>query len=147
MPALPSLSEAASLGLHSMAILAANPDEPQTNKGMADLLGASGAHLSKVLQRLSKAGYVRAIRGPRGGFFLARPAEEITLLEIYEAIDGPLIPSTCLFGEPVCRGDKCVLGGMLHALNEQMHDYLSSTSVSQLAPLFGEKQKLRRKRK
>ncbi|HDS85378.1 MAG TPA: Rrf2 family transcriptional regulator [Phycisphaerales bacterium] len=48
-------------------------------------------YLLKILQQLVRANVLRSKRGPRGGFFLARPAEEITLLEIIEAVDGPLM--------------------------------------------------------
>lgn len=48
-------------------------------------------YLLKILQQLVRANVLRSKRGPRGGFFLARPAEAITLLEVIEAVDGPLM--------------------------------------------------------
>ena len=48
-------------------------------------------YLLKILQQLVRANVLRSKRGPRGGFFLARPAESITLLEVIEAVDGPLM--------------------------------------------------------
>lgn len=48
-------------------------------------------YLLKILQQLVRANILRSKRGPRGGFFLARPAEDITLLEIIESVDGPMI--------------------------------------------------------
>lgn len=48
-------------------------------------------YLLKILQQLVRANVLRSKRGPRGGFFLAKNAEEITLLEIIEAVDGPMI--------------------------------------------------------
>jgi Rrf2 family protein len=48
-------------------------------------------YLLKILQQLVRANVLRSKRGPRGGFFLARPAENITLLQIVEAVDGPLL--------------------------------------------------------
>ena len=48
-------------------------------------------YLLKILQQLVRANVLRSKRGPRGGFFLARPAETITLLEVIEAVDGPLM--------------------------------------------------------
>ena len=47
-------------------------------------------YLLKILQQLVRANVLRSKRGPRGGFFLARPDTDITLLEIIEAVDGPL---------------------------------------------------------
>ena len=48
-------------------------------------------YLLKILQQLVRANVLRSKRGPRGGFFLARPAEEINLLEVIEAVDGPIM--------------------------------------------------------
>ena len=48
-------------------------------------------YLLKILQQLVKANVLRSKRGPRGGFFLAKEATEITMLEIVEAVDGPMI--------------------------------------------------------
>jgi Rrf2 family protein len=48
-------------------------------------------YLLKILQQLVKVNVLRSKRGPRGGFILAKAAEEITLLEIIEAIDGPMV--------------------------------------------------------
>ena len=48
-------------------------------------------YLLKILQQLVRANVLRSKRGPRGGFFLARAAETISLLEVVEAVDGPLM--------------------------------------------------------
>ena len=48
-------------------------------------------YLLKILQQLVRANVLRSKRGPRGGFFLAKPAEKITMLDIVEAVDGPMI--------------------------------------------------------
>ena len=48
-------------------------------------------YLLQILQQLAKAGILTSKKGPRGGFNLARPAKEITMLEIIEVIDGPVI--------------------------------------------------------
>jgi Rrf2 family protein len=48
-------------------------------------------YLLKILQQLVRANVLRSKRGPRGGFFLARSADEITLLQVIEAVDGPMI--------------------------------------------------------
>jgi len=129
------ISDAASLAMHAMALLAARTDGVQTTRGMAEELGVSEAHLSKVLQRLTKMGLVKSIRGARGGFLLDRAAEEVSLLEVYEAIDGPLRPSTCLLDRQTCNGN-CILGGLLGQANQLVADHFESRRVSDLAAPF-----------
>ncbi len=48
-------------------------------------------YLLKILQQLVRAGVLQSKRGPRGGFTLAKPAEEISMLEVIESVDGPMI--------------------------------------------------------
>lgn len=128
-----NISEAASLGLHAMALLAAKEEHHLSAGEMAKHLKASEAHLAKVLQRLAHMGLVHSVRGPHGGFWLARRAEEISLLEIYEAIEGPLCGDTCLLESPVCYGTSCILGGLIETVNRQVREYLSGTKLSELA--------------
>ena len=128
------ISEAASLGFHALAYLACAEDgKPQSVAHLAKVLSVSEAHLSKVLQRLAKHGLTISRRGPRGGFLLARDPAEIPLLTIYEAIDGPLKANTCLLGSPICAPGACIMGRMLHSVAKTVRDYLSETTVSDMA--------------
>ncbi|KPK80903.1 MAG: hypothetical protein AMJ81_11140 [Phycisphaerae bacterium SM23_33] len=127
------ISEASSLAMHTMALLAARPERRLSAGRIARILGASQAHLAKVMQRLAKAGLVGSVRGPRGGFALARPAERIALMDVYEAIEGPMPDSRCLLAKPICRGPRCILGGLLKSVNGQVRRQLESTRLSRLA--------------
>ena len=127
------ISEAAALALHTMALLAACPGRLLSVRELAAKLSASEAHLAKVLQRLSRAKLVRSARGPKGGFALARRADALTLLEVYEAIDGPLTKSTCLLGEPVCDEKACLLGGLVERVNRLTREYLGKTRLRAVA--------------
>jgi Rrf2 family protein len=62
--------------------------------------------LAKIFQILAKKGLVRSSRGVGGGFTLARPPEQITLCEIVEAMEGPIMPNQCLMGEGACSFQK-----------------------------------------
>jgi Rrf2 family protein len=59
-------------------------------------------YLSKILHNLEKSGLIRAKRGYRGGYRLARPAEQISVLEVVEAIDGPEWRNQCILGVGSC---------------------------------------------
>jgi Rrf2 family protein len=133
MPRLINISEAVSLGLHAMALLAMSDGRRIGNQEIAETLDVSGHHLAKVMQRLVRAGLVDSVSGPHGGFLLGAPAKEIRLLRIYEAIDGTVDKEGCLLGEPVCKGGMCVLGEVLHSIHGQLRDYLSSTTLAELA--------------
>ena len=113
MASLINISEAASLALHAAAVLAACDEGSMTTAAIAEELGVSEAHLAKVLQRLSKVGLVKGTRGPGGGFRLVRRPERTTLLDIYEAMEGPITLDQCLFGHPVCGRRGCPLGDAL----------------------------------
>jgi len=130
------VSEAASLAMHAAVMLAANSDRLTSNAEAAAVLGVSEAHLSKVLQRLAHAGLVKALRGPRGGFALARPAGRVTLLQVYEAIEGKLTPSSCLLGKRVCDGRNCILGSLLDSTNRMVREYLAGTRLSDLTSVY-----------
>lgn len=133
MPRLVNISEAVSLALHTMALLGRASQRRVRNQEIADLLKASGHHLAKVMQRLVRAGLVDSACGPQGGFLLAKPADEIMLLDVYEAIEGPLGDEGCLLREPICSGRDCILGEVLHSIQTQLRDYLDKTTLAELA--------------
>lgn len=132
MSGIVHLSEAANLGLHAMIVLAGEPKALIRTAEMAELLSVSGDHLAKVLQGLVRAGLLESTRGPRGGFQLSRPASDISLLEIYQAIEGELRPSACLLGQPRCSGE-CVLGDFILSVNEDFRKRFAHTRLSDVA--------------
>lgn len=86
------MSRAAQDALHFLASLShQRTTERLTSHAVAADRGLPGYFLLKVLRPLVKAGILRSVRGPTGGYWLVRPPEEITLLEILEAVDGPLL--------------------------------------------------------
>jgi len=127
------MSEATALGLHTMAIVARRRNEPTSTRRIAAELRASEAHLSKVLRQLVRAGLLSSKRGPTGGYAIARPPDEISLLDVYEALEGPLRTDGCLFTEPVCRQVSCILGDLVERLRTEAHEHLGSTSLSDAA--------------
>lgn len=129
------ISEAANLAIHAMSYLANLDDtgRPIPTVEISESLGVSANHLSKVLQRLSKTGLVRSVRGPKGGFRLALEPEDITLLQVYEAIDGSLPPrGHCLLGTPTCGLSQCIFGGLIEDVHQQVSGHFSSTTLASL---------------
>ena len=128
------ISEAAVLGIHAMIYMAQRPDRKVSTKEIADFHRISDNHLSKVLQRLVRAGYVTSVRGPGGGFELAKDPDEIKIISLYELFDGPLALSECLFDRPVCIAGGCLFGNLLHEVNGMIEKYMGSTRLSAFIP-------------
>ncbi len=63
-------------------------------------------YLSKLLQILTKKGFVKSYRGAEGGFVLMRPPRDITLLEVIEAVEGPIYLNDCLIRAGYCPRDR-----------------------------------------
>jgi len=131
------ISEAASIGLHTMAFLVAYPEKLIPTWEIAQRLAVSEAHLAKVLQRLTKAGLVESIRGPHGGVKLDVKPKDVSLLEVYEAIEGPIPVSKCLFNTAICDEKNCIFGNMLNNVNKEVLSYLSKTKLIHLNAIVG----------
>lgn len=127
------ISEAASLALHTMALLASEREKPMRIHDMARTFGVSEAHLAKVLQRLGHDGLVQGTRGPHGGFLLPPGGEKTTLLAIYESIEGPLESGRCLLQKAVCGGSQCMMGNLIRDLNAQLRRQLADTRLCDIA--------------
>jgi len=131
------ISEAATMGIHAAIYLAANCERVVPLKEVVEKLEVSEAHLSKVFQRLGKAGILSASRGPQGGYVLSKEPREITLLEVYEAIEGKIRPRSCLFAKPICNDNKCCgLGLLIGRQTTEMRDFLGKTFLTDALGIF-----------
>lgn len=84
------LGDGVEAALHCALVLAALPaGKVLSGKDMAELHGISESYLLKHLRALTAAAVTEAIPGPRGGYRLTRPARDVTMLAVVEAIDGP----------------------------------------------------------
>jgi Rrf2 family protein len=124
------ISEGAALGLHACVLLAQHPGDYFTVPQLAGRLQGSSAHLAKVMQRLAKSGIVKGLRGPRGGFFLAKPPSDVFLIHIFSAIEGEQNPVMCAFENPVCGWKHCMFNGLIQSMDQTFLDYLKETSLA-----------------
>lgn len=136
MPCALRISEASAMAMHSMALLSLNPSRSLSTKAIASCFGLSEAHLSKVLQRLVKVGLLRSVRGPKGGFSVARNPRQMTLLEVFEAIEGPTQEAECVFGVPLCDGQTCILGRVMADANALLVGHLERTNLEEIGKVF-----------
>jgi Rrf2 family protein len=90
------LSEGVEWGIHCATLLAVVPPERTLSAArLAEYHGVPAPYLTKHLQALVRAGVLDSVPGPRGGFRLARPAADLTVLDVVEAIDGVDPSFTC----------------------------------------------------
>jgi Rrf2 family protein len=127
-----------SLAFHALAILACAPPGERYSISRLRVGEASVDHLSKVLQRLVRAGLLSSRRGARGGFSLRRPAYEISLLDIWTALEGPIEDAPCPLHGNGCPITRCVFGDWISQGNRTLADYFSETTLEMLASPEGE---------
>ncbi|UBM62000.1 Rrf2 family transcriptional regulator [Candidatus Sulfidibacterium hydrothermale] len=131
MAKIVNLTEAASIGFHSMIIIAQQGNNGQINVNhLAEKTGSSKFHISKVMQKLVKDGFLGSHRGPAGGFYLAKPPEEITLLEIYEAIEGKLEVTKCPLARPTCPFSACIFEGVTVKMTRDFRDFIRDHTLA-----------------
>ena len=123
-----SLSEAAAIGLHAMVMLA-RADKPLNVVTISEDASMSKHHVAKVLQRLVKENFLSSQRGPSGGFVLKKSMNEVTLLQVYEAIEGKIEVTSCPMDKQVCPFDKCIMNNFTNKLTLQFRDYLASQTL------------------
>jgi Rrf2 family protein len=123
-----TLSEAVSIAIHSM-VLIANANESINVLAIADRTNASKHHVAKIMQRLVKDGFLTSNRGPSGGFALRREPAKITLLEIYESIEGKIEVNECMHANPICPFEHCIFENFGKKVSTDFRDYLLSKTI------------------
>jgi len=101
------LTASVEYGIHSLLWLVNSGDAPLSTRELAEFQGLSPSFLAKILPKLEKAGLVKASEGVHGGYVLARPPDEISFLQIVDAIEG----RKPLFDCQEIRGRCAVFGG------------------------------------
>ena len=93
----------------------------------------SRSFLGKIFQSLVRAGIIRSNRGARGGFILMRRPEEISVLDIIEAIEGKIALQRCLLEAPDCRLlSGCAFWMVLHEAQAQVRKVFARTTLADL---------------
>ncbi|MFD0592409.1 RrF2 family transcriptional regulator [Catellatospora coxensis] len=134
------MSSGVEWALHCCVVLTA-ADRPVPAARLAELHDVSGTYLAKQLQGLSRAGLVRSVQGKSGGYVLTRAPEDITLLDIVEAVDGAQPTFVCTeirqrgpLATPAEACTKpCPISRAMGAADRAWRDALSRTTVADLA--------------
>jgi Rrf2 family iron-sulfur cluster assembly transcriptional regulator len=129
------LTRAGDYGIYGVLYLARQPKGKIVS--LSEVSKAEGIpekFLAKIFQNLTRTGLIISHRGARGGFSMARPADQITVKELMEAIQGPICFSKCLSELQDCeKKEVCKLRAILLKAQEHTVKLLSQKTVADLA--------------
>jgi Rrf2 family protein len=130
------LTKKADYALMAMKHLADHTDEGTRSasaKDVADSFGIPPEALAKILQRLVKAGLLHSQHGTNGGYRLARAAHTISAFEVIQAIDGPLVITSCVTVRGECgQTERCNIREPLRKVNESIEAVLKRIKISHM---------------
>jgi Rrf2 family cysteine metabolism transcriptional repressor len=130
------LSTKGRYALRSMVDLAMHCDQhPVSRKEIAARQDISPHYMEQLFAKLRDAGLIEAVRGPGGGYRLARRADEITAGEVVRAVEDVLSPVACLLADPdlQCqRAPTCPTQRVWKELGERVSQYLDSIPIAEL---------------
>ena len=125
------LTKKADYGLIAMRHLAQHPAVGACSaKGLAEIYGMPQEALAKILQRLTKTGFLMSQYGTNGGYVLARDPRKITAYQIIQAIDGPLFMTSCRTTSRGCnQSPRCTVREPLRKVSRSIETVLSSLTI------------------
>ena len=107
-------------------------DGPVTLAGISERQKISLSYLEQLFGKLRRNNLVESVRGPGGGYCMARPMQQITVADIVRAVDESFDATQC-GGRENCKDDeRCMTHELWTTLNGKMYDYLVSVSLSEL---------------
>lgn len=128
------LSTKGQYGVRAMFEIARGyPENPVTIKEIYERQDVSVAYLEQILNKLRKAGLVRSVKGPGGGYLLAKEPGHITIAEILKELEGPVAITSCLDPEEGCsRVEGCVTHLLWRSLGAKIEAFLETITLKDL---------------
>ena len=130
------VSQATAYALHAMMYMVRHITQlPATTGTIAKAEGIPAGYLAKIFRRLVKARLVKSVRGRKRGYVFARPPEEISLLELFEVVEGGPLFEDCLLRHCDCGGtpENCCIYAQWISATRKINKLLEETSVANAA--------------
>ncbi len=124
-----------SLALHTLSHMAGNPDQTRTSADIAEHAGTNPVVVRRVLGRLREAGLLTSEKGHAGGWRLARVPAEISLADVYLALDERIVASDEPDDAPSCSVEHALhktVAGVLQDIEQSLVQKLAETSISEV---------------
>ena len=116
-----------------LTVLAARPGEVLSATELADAAGLEPPTVIKLLKPLAQAGLVEGLRGVHGGYRLARAATDISLIELVEAMEGPLAITECSHDQSQCGiAQQCGVRSNWRLINDVLAEALRGVTLAQM---------------
>jgi Rrf2 family protein len=133
------ITRQADYALRAMIYLARlEPAQRAATSQIADEQHIPPSFLAKIISQLSIAGLIHTSRGARGGVSLARSPEDISILEVVEAIDGPIALNECTASAGACQfGENCPLRPIWCDTQNELIEKLRRTTFAAVLPTVG----------
>jgi len=129
------VSRGADYAIRAVLEVASRPENTRTvTEQIARRQEIPAAFLSKVVAQLTQSGLLRTQRGAAGGVFLGRAAEEITLRQVVEAVQGPIVLNLCTGPYDGCaKAAACPAYGVFEQAQASLHEVLEAATLADLA--------------
>lgn len=116
------------------------PEKPVTIREISEKQDVSVSYLEQILNKLRRAGFIKSIKGPGGGYVLNKSPEQISIASILKELEGTFAITSCLDPDEGCvRVDSCVVHLLWKSLGEQIDAFLNTITLKNL--LSGDLQK------
>ncbi|MBI5115614.1 Rrf2 family transcriptional regulator [Candidatus Poribacteria bacterium] len=133
------ISKAAITAIHGLVYLANNGSETLMDvRKIADDLAIPYGYLAKILQRVSRSHLIDSVRGPHGGYRLALDPAKISLQNIIESVDGPVVVGRCELapGSQCRRFDRCKIRRQLDKVKKQAWEAYGEITLDKFSDQF-----------
>ena len=125
------LSPAAEFAVRGVVVLARQQGQgPVTLDAICNSRELPKQYLVKIFASLAKAELVIPVRGKKGGYLLARPPEQISLLEVIEAVEGPIVLNFCQATPSKCDQVSCLIRPVWTDIQQVIRQKLSDMKIS-----------------
>lgn len=130
------ISQASAYALHAMMYMTRHLTQlPATSKTIARAEGIPEGYLAKIMQQLAKAGFIRSVKGRDRGYVFVRPPEEVSLLELFDALEEEPLFDDCPLRHCACGGtpENCQIFSQWIRATRRFREMLSETTIASSA--------------
>jgi len=120
-----------SIAFYSLVFLSLSARRMNVDE-IAHYTSNSKNHTALILKYLAKNNFIKSQRGPAGGFGMARAPEEISLLEVWETMEGQFKIEGCISGHKACLGNTCIFSDKIYRIHKDFYDYLRENTIYSL---------------